>query len=158
MWDKSFKEGEKAFVYKASVEQQEPPLVCSCRAAVGLQLQSRRHCRKLLPSLGHSSINWPVILVHGGSATRPGKGVGSVMRYNNNDAIEQQRRVGRSNPVAAPIQFPLPASSYPRRSSACKNDKVETSLEVSGNGLQARPPYIPRKVAAAQSGPGSQWY
>ncbi|KAI7752869.1 hypothetical protein M8C21_001699, partial [Ambrosia artemisiifolia] len=95
--------------------------------------------------------------IQGGSAARPGKVVGSVMRYNtNNDAIEQQRRAGRSNPVAAPTQFPLPASSYPRRSSACKNDKVETAIEVPGNGLQARPPYIPRKVAAAQSGPGSQ--
>ncbi|KAM0014440.1 putative mitogen-activated protein kinase CMGC-MAPK family [Helianthus debilis subsp. tardiflorus] len=98
--------------------------------------------------------------IQGGSAARPGKVVGSVMRYNTNNEAIEQRRVGRNNPVAAPTQFPLPASSYPRRSSssACKNDKVETTIEVPGNGLQSRPPYIPRKVAAAQSGPGSQWY
>lgn len=107
----------------------------------------------------------------GGSAARPGKVVGSVMRYNGGpppaaaagagDSLEQ-RRAGRNNPVAAPTQFPLPASSYPRRSNnsaACKNDKVETAIEVSANGLQARPPYAPRKLAAAQGGgPGSQWY
>ncbi|KAI3496426.1 hypothetical protein L1887_38787 [Cichorium endivia] len=104
--------------------------------------------------------------IQGGSAARPGKVVGSVMRYNGappaaaagaGDTLEQ-RRGGRSNPVAAPTQFPLPASSYPRRSTnsaACKNDKVETTIEVSGT----RPPYVPRKLAAAQGGgPGSQWY
>ncbi|KAI7739631.1 hypothetical protein M8C21_000700 [Ambrosia artemisiifolia] len=104
--------------------------------------------------------------VQGGSAARSGTVVSSATRYNNNDALEQ-RRVGRNTPVAGPTHthFPLPASSYPRRSSnssACKNDTVETTMEVSGNGLQSRPPYIPRKVAAAaaaaQSGPGSQWY
>ncbi|CAH1449592.1 unnamed protein product [Lactuca virosa] len=109
--------------------------------------------------------------IQGGSAARPGKVVGSVMRYNGGpppaaaagagDSLEQ-RRAGRNNPVAAPTQFPLPASSYPRRSNnsaACKNDKVETAIEVSANGLQARPPYVPRKLAAAQGGgPGSQWY
>ena len=87
----------------------------------------------------------------GGSAARPGKVVGSVMRYNNDAALEQRRVSGRNsnnNAVAAPTQFPLPASSYPRRSSTCKNDKVETTIEVSSNGLQARPPYIPRKVVA----------
>lgn len=93
----------------------------------------------------------------GGSAARPGKVVGSVARYNNSDALEQ-RRAGRNNPVAAPTHYPLPASSYPKRSnssSTCKNNKVETSIEVSsGNG----PPYVPRKVAAAQGGLGSQWY
>ncbi|KAL4564515.1 hypothetical protein LXL04_028579 [Taraxacum kok-saghyz] len=114
----------------------------------------------------------PLQVPQGGSAARPGKVVGNVMRYSNGgpppaaaagvgDTLEQ-RRGGRSNPVAAPTQFPLPASSYPRRSTnsaACKNDKVETAIEVSGNGLQARPPYVPRKLAAAQGGgPGSQWY
>lgn len=114
----------------------------------------------------------PLQVPQGGSAARPGKVVGNVMRYSNGgpppaaaagagDSLEQ-RRGGRSNPVAAPTQFPLPASSYPRRSTnsaACKNDKVETAIEVSGNGLQARPPYVPRKLAAAQGGgPGSQWY
>ncbi|XP_023763680.1 mitogen-activated protein kinase 15 isoform X3 [Lactuca sativa] len=113
----------------------------------------------------------PQTIQGGGSAARPGKVVGSVMRYNGGpppaaaagagDSLEQ-RRAGRNNPVAAPTQFPLPASSYPRRSNnsaACKNDKVETAIEVSANGLQARPPYVPRKLAAAQGGgPGSQWY
>lgn len=111
-----------------------------------------------------------IFALTGGSAARPGKVVGSVMRYNNcgppaaplgsGDAFEQ-RRASRNNPVAAPTQFPVPASSYPRRSTnsaTCKNDKVETTIEVSSNGLQTRPPYVPRKVAAAQGGTGSQWY
>ncbi|XP_071733625.1 mitogen-activated protein kinase 15-like [Rutidosis leptorrhynchoides] len=114
--------------------------------------------------------------IQGGSAARPGKVVGSVMRYSNHpgptvapapapigsgDAFEQRRASRNNNPLAAPTQFPLPTSSYPRRSTnsgTCKNDKVETSIDVSGNGIQSRPPYVPRKLAAAQGGPGSQWY
>ncbi|KAK9073859.1 hypothetical protein SSX86_006453 [Deinandra increscens subsp. villosa] len=102
----------------------------------------------------------PLQVPQGGHSSRQGKVVGSVIRYNDNDSLEQ-RKVGRTNPVGGPTQFLHPASSYPRRSSnssACKNDKLETTIEVSANGLQARPPYVPRKVSAAQSGPGSQWY
>ncbi|KAL8265129.1 hypothetical protein R6Q59_023259 [Mikania micrantha] len=100
----------------------------------------------------------PLQVPQGGNAARPGKVIGSVTRYNNNnDAIEQQQiMVGRNNPASSPTQFPLPATSYSRRSSACKTDKGETTIEVSGNGLQARPPYVPRKVAAAAQ--GAQWY
>ncbi|XP_076901155.1 mitogen-activated protein kinase 15-like [Bidens hawaiensis] len=102
--------------------------------------------------------------IQGGVAARPSKVVGSATRYNN-EALEQ-RRLSRNNnnplPVLTHTQYPLPASSYPRRNSSasvCKTDNnIETAIDASGNGLQARPPYIPRKVAAAQSGPASQWY
>lgn len=89
-----------------------------------------------------------------GSA-RPGKAVGavgSVMRYNNcgAEALEQ-RRVVRNPPV--------PTSSYPRRNPPYKTERGEDSIVEGSNGLQPKPPYVPRKVAAAQGGPsGSQWY
>lgn len=89
-----------------------------------------------------------------GSA-RPGKAVGSVgsvMRYNNcgAEALEQ-RRVVRNPPV--------PTTSYPRRNPPCKTERGEDSIIEGSNRLQPKPPYVPRKVAAAQGGPsGSQWY
>lgn len=105
------------------------------------------------------------IQVPQGSAARPGKVVGSVLRYNNGGAVAageapEQRRMVRNNPVAAPTQYPVPTSSYPRRNnpSSCKNERADEAIEGSNNGLQPRPPYIPRKVAAIQGGSGSQWY
>ncbi|XP_076920379.1 mitogen-activated protein kinase 15-like [Bidens hawaiensis] len=101
--------------------------------------------------------------IQGGNAARPSKVAGSATRYNN-EALEQRRLSRNNNPLPVPThtQYPLPASSYPRRnsiSSVCNTDNnIETTIDASGNGLQARPPYIPRKVVAAQSGPASQWY
>ncbi|KAM5569236.1 hypothetical protein ABKV19_016642 [Rosa sericea] len=95
-------------------------------------------------------------------AARPGKVVGSVLRFNNCGAAAaaetlEQRRMVR-NPVV-PTQYTAAAgSSYPRRNASCKNEREDNEVEGS-NGLLPKPPqYIPRKVAAAQGGSGSQWY
>ncbi|XP_071940382.1 mitogen-activated protein kinase 15-like isoform X2 [Coffea arabica] len=94
-------------------------------------------------------------------AARPGKVVGSVLRYNNcgaaaaaAEAIEQ-RRMARNS--AVPNQYGVSASSYPKRHPSYKSDKEE-SIE-GPNPLQPKPEqYMARKVAAAQVGSGSQWY
>ncbi|PSS01462.1 Mitogen-activated protein kinase [Actinidia chinensis var. chinensis] len=99
--------------------------------------------------------------IQAGGAARPGKVVSSVLRYNNCGAAVaaaetlEQRRMVRNPDV--PTQFPVSLSSYARRNQGCKNERGEDGVEGS-NGLQPKPPYMPRKVAAAQGGPGSRWY
>ncbi|KAG8373024.1 hypothetical protein BUALT_Bualt12G0127900 [Buddleja alternifolia] len=96
------------------------------------------------------------------AAARPGKVIGPVLRYNNFgppaaqiEATEQRNLV--RNP-GMPAQYVVPNSSYPRNHSGCNNDTREDVIEGS-NGLQPKPGlYMARKVAAAQSGPGSRWY
>ncbi|KAL6970360.1 Mitogen-activated protein kinase [Sarracenia purpurea var. burkii] len=101
----------------------------------------------------------------GGGAARPGKVVSSMLRYNNCGAaavaaaetLEQKRMV--QNP-SVPTQYAtttVSSSSYPRRIPTCKNERGEGGVEGS-NGLQPKPQYMARKVAAAQDGSGSQWY
>ncbi|XVE84823.1 hypothetical protein DITRI_Ditri17bG0043800 [Diplodiscus trichospermus] len=85
--------------------------------------------------------------IQGGA--RPGKVVGSVLRYNNCGAAAaaetlEQRRMVR-NPTI-PTQYTATNSSYPRRNSTTQDEVVEGSQ------------YMARKVAAAQAAPGSQWY
>ncbi|CAI9118623.1 OLC1v1020215C1 [Oldenlandia corymbosa var. corymbosa] len=100
--------------------------------------------------------------IQAGGAARPGKVVGSVLRYNNcgaaaaaGEAIEQ-RRMARNSVV--PNQYAIAASSYPKRHPSYKSDKEESSVE-GPNALQPKPEqYMARKVAAAQVGSGSQWY
>lgn len=96
-----------------------------------------------------------------GAAARPGKVVGNLMRYNNcgvaATAEVTDRRPGR-NPSIPASQFPAPSSSYPKRNPGCKNERGEDDSMEGPNGLQSKPQYLARKVAAAQSGPGSQWY
>ncbi|KAK4761410.1 hypothetical protein SAY87_029294 [Trapa incisa] len=103
-----------------------------------------------------------------GAAARPGKIVGSVLRYNNcngaagvNAEAVEQRRMMRN--TAGPVQYSSSTNcSYPRRNSgsACKNDRGEEEAlegvpsEIQGNNAQ----HIQRKVAAAQGGSGSHWY
>ncbi|XP_038720187.1 mitogen-activated protein kinase 16-like isoform X1 [Tripterygium wilfordii] len=92
-------------------------------------------------------------------AARPGKVVSSVMRYNNCGAAAaaealDQRRIVRNS--AVPAQFA--ASTYTRRNPDCKNNKGEDEEVGGSNGLQPKPQYMARKVAAAQGGSGSQWY
>ncbi|KAK8571724.1 hypothetical protein V6N13_047361 [Hibiscus sabdariffa] len=87
-------------------------------------------------------------------AARPGKVVGSVMRYNcgavaAGEALEQ-RRVAR-NPIV-PTQY-----SYPRRNPVCKNDRGEDEVVEGSTELQPKPQYMARKVAAAPGGSRSQW-
>ena len=97
--------------------------------------------------------------ISSGVAARPGKVVGSVMRYNNCGvavtADVEQRRMVRNPNVSAQYA----ASSYPRRSNpSCKNERAEDDGIEGSNGLQPKPQYMARKVAAAQGGPGGQWY
>ncbi|XP_044484230.1 mitogen-activated protein kinase 15 isoform X1 [Mangifera indica] len=92
-------------------------------------------------------------------AARPGKVVGSVLRYNNcgaavaAEALDQRRVV--KNPA---VSSQYPASSYQRRNPICKNDSADDASVESSNGLQPKPQYMARKVAAAQGGCGSNWY
>ncbi|KAF9604703.1 hypothetical protein IFM89_009139 [Coptis chinensis] len=84
-----------------------------------------------------------------GSAAKPGKVVGSVMRYNNcgtSAEMYQQRRM-ISDP-SLPAQFTTPGNSYPRRNSSCKSEREDEILDGS-NGVQPKPQYLARKVAAA---------
>ena len=61
-----------------------------------------------------------------GVAARPGKVVGSVMRYNNcgvaGTAEAEQRRVVRNPSVSA--QYAASSCSYPRRNSGYKSERV----------------------------------
>ncbi|KAK7846314.1 mitogen-activated protein kinase 16 [Quercus suber] len=97
-----------------------------------------------------------------GVAARPGKVVGSVLRYNNCGAAAtaealEQRRMSRN--AAGTTQYTASNGSYPRRNPNCKNERCEDDGVESSNGLQPKPPqYMPRKVAAAQGGAGSLWY
>ncbi|XAR54615.1 Mitogen-activated protein kinase [Bertholletia excelsa] len=99
--------------------------------------------------------------IQANGAARPGKAVSSVLRYNNcgaaavaAEALEQRRMV--RNP-AVPTQYPMASSSYPRRNPVCVSERGEDGVEGS-NGLQPKPQYMARKVAAAQGGSGSNWY
>ncbi|CBI26170.3 hypothetical protein VitviT2T_006434 [Vitis vinifera] len=96
-----------------------------------------------------------------GGAARPGKVVGSVLRYNNCGAaaaaeVLEQRRMVRNPPVAS--QYNASSCSYPRRNSSCKNERGDNEGVEGSNGLQPKPQYMARKVAAAQGGSGSHWY
>lgn len=95
-----------------------------------------------------------------GLAARPGKVVGSAMRYNNCGAAvtaeTEQRRVVRNPPVSS--QYAASSCSYPRRNPNYKSERVEDDVIEGSNGLQPKPQYIARKVAAAQGGAGGQWY
>lgn len=97
-----------------------------------------------------------------GVAARPGKVVGSVLRYNNCGAAAtaealEQRRMSRN--AAGTTQYTASNGSYPRRNPNCKNERCEDDGVESSNGLQPKPPqYIARKVAAAQGGAGGHWY
>ncbi|KAG8370128.1 hypothetical protein BUALT_Bualt14G0085200 [Buddleja alternifolia] len=112
------------------------------------------------------STRFPVQVPHNiqaaGVAARPGKVVGPVLRYNNSATVassietSEQRKMARNPGI--PAQYIVPSSSYQRKHPSCKNERGEDGPEGS-NGLQPKPDlYIARKVTAAQSGPGSNWY
>ncbi|KAG8636680.1 hypothetical protein MANES_15G021900v8 [Manihot esculenta] len=94
-------------------------------------------------------------------AARPGKVIGSVMRYNNcgvaakAEALEQRRMV--RNPAIS-TQYAAANCSYPRRNPVCKNERGEDDGVEGSTGLQPKPQYTARKVAAAQGGTGNHWY
>ncbi|XP_027330197.1 mitogen-activated protein kinase 15 [Abrus precatorius] len=90
-----------------------------------------------------------------GVAARPGKLVDSVLRYNNCGIAEaEQRRMVRNPSVSA--QYAASSCSYPKRNASCKNERTDDGIEGS-NGLQPKPQYVARKVAAAQGGAGGNW-
>ncbi|KAK7303230.1 hypothetical protein RJT34_14132 [Clitoria ternatea] len=95
-----------------------------------------------------------------GVAARPGKVVGSVMRYNNCGvavtAEAEQRKMVRNPSV--PAHYAASSCSYPRRNPGYKNERAEDDGIEGSNGLQPKPQYMARKVAAAQGGAGGQWY
>ncbi|CAN1193169.1 Mitogen-activated protein kinase 16 [Linum perenne] len=90
---------------------------------------------------------------------RPGKVVGSVLRYNNcataSDTVDQRRMI--RNPSAT-TQYTSANGSYPRTNASCKNERGEDEGIERPVGLQPKPQYMARKVSTAQGGPGSQWY
>lgn len=94
-----------------------------------------------------------------GGATRPGKVIGSVLRYNNcanagTDAHDERRMVRNS---AIPTQYATSGCSYPMRSTNCRSDRGDNAGVDGSNPVQSKPQYIARKVAAVQDGAG-HWY
>lgn len=83
------------------------------------------------------------------------------MRYNNcgvaakAEALEQRRMV--RNPAIS-TQYAAANCSYPRRNPVCKNERGEDDGVEGSTGLQPKPQYTARKVAAAQGGTGNHWY
>ncbi|XP_011656640.1 mitogen-activated protein kinase 15 isoform X1 [Cucumis sativus] len=101
--------------------------------------------------------------IQAGNGARPGKVVGSVLRYNCGAAaaavapeVLEQRRMTRNPSI--PPQYAGNNCSYTRRNSSCKNERADEEAIEGPNGLQPKPQYIARKVAAAQGGPGNNWY
>jgi hypothetical protein len=106
-------------------------------------------------------INVPQTIQGAAAVARPGKVVGSVLRYNNCgaatgvEALEQQQRRMVRNPAAAA------AAQYPKRSQVCKSNRGDEDCAASTEGpsrLTQNPQYIPQKVAAAQDTAMSRWY
>lgn len=105
------------------------------------------------------------------AVARPGKVVGSVLRYNNNGAnaaaaaadqqYEQQRRSIR-DPAGIPSQYSNASAgcSYPRRNSVCKSERGGDKGPEAPAVVSQAMPYIgaTRKVAAvAHGGPSIPW-
>lgn len=96
-------------------------------------------------------------------AARPGKVISSVLRSYNcgaaaaatTEAVEQRRTV--RNPAIA-SQHASTGCSYSRRNPGCKSERAEEEGIGITNGVQPKPQYMPRKVAAANGGPGNNWY
>ena len=92
----------------------------------------------------------------GAAVARPGKVVGSVLRYNNCgaatgvEALEQQQRRMVRNPAGA--------AQYPKRTpQPCKSNRGDEDSEGSSR-LKQNPQYIPQKVGGRQDTATSRWY
>ncbi|KAL3812716.1 hypothetical protein ACJIZ3_013984 [Penstemon smallii] len=97
------------------------------------------------PQVDRSSVlpmsRYPVQIppsIQAGGAARPGKVVGSVLRYPA-DTTEQRKMV--KNPILPPAQYIVPNSSYSRKHPSYKTERGEVAA-----------------AATAQGGTGSQWY
>lgn len=95
-----------------------------------------------------------LFVVVSGVAPRPRKIAGSLLHYNGGVAGADQRKTTRNPSV--PAQYAASSYSYPKRNPSCKNERAEDGIEGS-SGLQSKPQYIARKVAAAPGGAGSNW-
>ncbi|XP_062198295.1 mitogen-activated protein kinase 15 [Phragmites australis] len=93
-----------------------------------------------------------------GSAMRPGKVVGSAMRYGScsSSAADQyeQRRIAR-NPAIAPNGV-SPRNSYPRRIPTCKSETCEAERIDADQAGQPKP-YIPNKLPTTVDGRNGHW-
>ena len=105
------------------------------------------------------SEHYHVVNEAGAAVARPGKVVGSVLRYNNCgaatgvEALEQQQRRMVRNPVGV--------AQYPKRSSQpCKSSRGDEDCDSAegSSRLKQNPQFIPQKVAAAQDTAMSRWY
>ena len=105
------------------------------------------------------SEHYYVVNEAGAAVARPGKVVGSVLRYNNCgaatgvEALEQQQRRMVRNPVGV--------AQYPKRSSQpCKSSRGDEDCDSAegSSRLKQNPQYLPQKVAAAQDTAMSRWY
>uniref|UniRef100_A0A7N0UMK0 mitogen-activated protein kinase n=1 Tax=Kalanchoe fedtschenkoi TaxID=63787 RepID=A0A7N0UMK0_KALFE len=100
-----------------------------------------------------------------GAFARPGKAIGSVLRYGNcgaaaaSEAVDQRRMVRNSS---AQSQYIPADGSYPRRNPGIRSERGDDEGVESSKGMQHKPHYLARKMAAAaaaaQGGSGHQWY
>ncbi|CAM8902996.1 unnamed protein product [Rhodiola kirilowii] len=100
-----------------------------------------------------------------GAVARPGKVIGSVLRYGNcgvaaaSEAVDQQRMV-RNSPAQS--QYIPADGTYPRRNPGIRSEKGEDDGIESSIGMKPKPHYLARKMAAAatsaQGSTGHQWY
>ncbi|KAJ3669626.1 hypothetical protein LUZ60_011576 [Juncus effusus] len=99
-------------------------------------------------------LNRVPIQVSPGSVARPGKVVGSVLRYGHNNVTqvgelyEQQRTI--RNPNTVPYNPVSSGSSYPRRNPNFKSERGESDR------IETKP-YMAGKVAAALEGSSGHW-
>ncbi|XP_025881122.1 mitogen-activated protein kinase 14 isoform X2 [Oryza sativa Japonica Group] len=95
-----------------------------------------------------------------GAAARPGKAVGSVLRYGNcsTSAAEQQyeqRRVVRNPAIAPNSSVPL-GSSYPRRNQTCKSETGDVE-RIDSSQTGPPKPYVANKLPATVDGRSGHW-
>nr|ACF06191.1 mitogen activated protein kinase 16-1 [Oryza sativa Indica Group] len=95
-----------------------------------------------------------------GAAARPGKAVGSMLRYGNcsTSAAEQQyeqRRVVRNPAIAPNSSVPL-GSSYPRRNQTCKSETGDVE-RIDSSQTGPPKPYVANKLPATVDGRSGHW-
>ncbi|XP_051128608.1 mitogen-activated protein kinase 15-like isoform X3 [Andrographis paniculata] len=118
------------------------------------------------PPLDRSSVHPiprpPVPIPQNIQAARPGKVIGSILRYNNcgaaavsTEPVEQQRKVVRNPGI--PAKYIGPNGSYSRKHPGCKNESGDDDTGGS-NGMPPKPDLFMSRKVAAQAVSGSHWY
>ncbi|GAB2266438.1 Mitogen-activated protein kinase 16 [Dionaea muscipula] len=92
------------------------------------------------------------------AAVRPGKVVGSVLRYKCGAAAATEALDQRQMPRNPAMPTHFAASAYPKRNPNFKNERGEDEGIEGSSDLQTKPQYLARKVAAAQDRTGNHWY